>query len=127
LERRVLAAIRDAYPTPYDPESKEKDRILAVGERPIVTDETINEKCAAVETREPSIELVVGRNAENNLEFTLASRRRLAALVVLGSGPPYLLRAAGIAVLIRGGAFDFRQCQLRAIDREVEPRQKRHP
>jgi hypothetical protein len=42
LEKRLLLLIRDAYPIPHDPSSKE---ILKVGERPVVTDETLFPKC----------------------------------------------------------------------------------
>jgi len=42
LDRRVLRLVRDAYPIPYDPDNKE---ILAVGERPLVTDESLHAEC----------------------------------------------------------------------------------
>jgi hypothetical protein len=44
LEKQVLRVIRDAYPIPYDPASK---KILAIGERPLITDETVHSKCTA--------------------------------------------------------------------------------
>lgn len=44
LEKRILILIRDAYPIPYDPDSKD---VLAIGERPVVTDESLNAECTA--------------------------------------------------------------------------------
>jgi hypothetical protein len=42
LEKQVLHIIRDEYPVPFDASST---KILAIGERPTVTPETVHPKC----------------------------------------------------------------------------------
>lgn len=97
LEKRVLKVIHDAYPIPYDPEA-DKGKVLAIGERPIINDETIQTNCVCTLSD-------VRQTTEKLLNFQLIHRVYLCdpkEFVEQGTGGGHTIR---LIVLVKGAPF----------------------